>query len=307
MNRYLEELETETSNPRSKNIDQLTTLEMVRLMNEEDAQVAKAVGAEAENIAEAVERISESFRAGGRLIYVGAGTSGRLGILDASEAPPTFGTDPAMVQGHIAGGETAIRHAVERAEDNTEEAVRLIEELNITDKDTVVGITASGFAPYVIAAVEEAGKRGATTIGLVTNENTNLEKVAQVTIAPKVGPEVIMGSTRLKSGTAQKMVLNMLTTLSMVKIGKVYGNLMVDLKATNQKLVERALRIVVQATGASQERALEALEQADMHGKTAIMMIKTDTTAEVAERYLERTEGHLEAAVQLYGEEDNAS
>ena len=219
MDGYLASLSTEQINEETRNIDTCSTEEMVRMINRQDALVAGAVARETEHIAAAIDLIWPRLREGGRLIYLGAGTSGRLGVLDASECLPTFGVDPDMVQGYIAGGDTALRHPVEGCEDSEEEGVRLIEELQVGPKDAVVGITASGGAPYVLAALRRARERGAAVIGLCTNAHSKLEGLCDVCIAPEVGPEVISGSTRMKSGTAQKMVLNMLTTCSMVRLG----------------------------------------------------------------------------------------
>ena len=298
MDNYLAGLATERVNEDTKQIDTCSTLEMVQMINRQDAMVAQAVAAEAEHIAQAVDLIYQSFQAGGRLIYLGAGTSGRLGVLDASECRPTFGVDPDMVQGYIAGGDTALRNPVEGCEDSREDGIALIDKLNITEKDTVAGITASGGTPYVLAALERAKERGAATVGLCTNAGSKLEPLCDVTIAPLVGPEVISGSTRMKSGTAQKMVLNMLTTCSMIKMGKVYGNLMVDLKASNQKLEDRARRLIMHATGVAPDTAGEYLKKAGSHVKLAILMIETGLEAENAEVLLDRCSGRLAKAIE---------
>ena len=249
MKENLAGLATEMVNPETQNIDRCSTLEMVELVNRQDALVAGAVAAQKAEIAQAVDLISGCLARGGRLIYLGAGTSGRLGVLDASECLPTFGVDPEMVQGHIAGGDIALRVPVEGCEDDEEEGIRLIDRLETGENDAVVGITASGRTPFVLAALGRARERGSVPIGLCTNAHSRLEEVCAVTIAPLVGPEVISGSTRMKSGTAQKLVLNMLSTCAMIKMGKVYGNLMVDLRASNQKLQDRARRLVIHATG----------------------------------------------------------
>ena len=298
MDKYLAGLATESVNEDTKGIDRCSTIDMVTMINRQDALVAGAVGAEAENIAKAIDMIYPRLENGGRLIYLGAGTSGRLGVLDASECLPTFGVDPDMVQGYIAGGDIALRRPVEGCEDSREDGIAIIDELHVNEKDAVVGITASGSAPYVLAAVEHAKELGAAAIGLCTNANSKLEKVCDVTIAPKVGPEVISGSTRMKSGTAQKMVLNMLTTCSMVKMGKVYGNLMVDLKASNKKLEDRARRLICHATGVDSETAGEFIVKANSHVKLAILMIETGLDAQAAQAVLDRCGGRLAEAIE---------
>ncbi|MBQ3201037.1 MAG: N-acetylmuramic acid 6-phosphate etherase [Clostridia bacterium] len=298
MDQYLAGLATESVNEDTKGIDRCSTIDMVTMINRQDALVAGAVGAEAENIAKAIDMIYPRLENGGRLIYLGAGTSGRLGVLDASECLPTFGVDPDMVQGYIAGGDIALRRPVEGCEDSREDGIAIIDELHVNEKDAVVGITASGSAPYVLAAVEHAKELGAAAIGLCTNANSKLEKVCDVTIAPKVGPEVISGSTRMKSGTAQKMVLNMLTTCSMVKMGKVYGNLMVDLKASNKKLEDRARRLICHATGVDSETAGEYIVKANSHVKLAILMIETGLDAQAAQAVLDRCGGRLAEAIE---------
>ena len=298
MDGYLAGLSTEQINEETRNIDTCSTEEMVRMINRQDALVAGAVARETEHIAAAIDLIWPRLREGGRLIYLGAGTSGRLGVLDASECLPTFGVDPDMVQGYIAGGDTALRHPVEGCEDSEEEGVRLIEELQVGPKDAVVGITASGGAPYVLAALRRARERGAAVIGLCTNAHSKLEGLCDVCIAPEVGPEVISGSTRMKSGTAQKMVLNMLTTCSMVRLGKVYGNLMVDLKASNKKLEDRARRLIIHATGASPDQAADYLGRAQGHVKLAILMLESGLEAPAARALLDRCGGVLAQAIQ---------
>ncbi|MFC5452040.1 N-acetylmuramic acid 6-phosphate etherase [Paenibacillus aestuarii] len=297
MDEYLSGLTTEEINQKTLMIDECTTEEMLRLMNEQDALVPKAVAAEIPQIVKAVELLYQSLSTGGRMFYVGAGTSGRLGVLDASECPPTFGTDPNMVQGHIAGGDGALRTAVEGFEDSGEEGIALIERCGVTNQDVVVGITASGSAQFVIAALQEAKRRGAATIGVVNNKNSKLEHVSDVCIAPVVGPEVITGSTRLKAGTAQKLVLNMLSTSTMVKLGKTYNNLMVDMKASNIKLLDRSVRIIRSATGVDEATAKEALERASKNCKLAIMMIKSGLDAQEAEQALAQSKGSLKAAL----------
>ncbi|GIO55129.1 MULTISPECIES: N-acetylmuramic acid 6-phosphate etherase [Paenibacillus] len=300
MDEYLAGLTTEGINDKTLSIDECSTEEMVRLMNEQDSKVPAAVAAEIPQIVRAVDTLHHVLKNGGRMFYVGAGSSGRLGVLDASECPPTFGVDPLLVQGHIAGGDGALRTAVEGYEDNAEEGVALIERCGVTDKDAVIGISASGSATFVIAALKKAGEIGAATIGVVNNKNSKVEHVCDVCIAPVVGPEVIMGSTRLKAGTAQKMVLNMLTTCTMVKLGKTYNNLMVDLKASNIKLRDRSVRIIKTATGVDDKTALSYLESASMNCKLAIMMIKTGLDAQAAEQALDQAEGSLKKAIRNF-------
>ncbi|MEG2338180.1 MAG: N-acetylmuramic acid 6-phosphate etherase [Clostridium sp.] len=292
-------LTTETNNEVTANIDRVTTLEMVSLINEQDQLVAQAVGKELEYIAQAIDYIAEGFKKGGRLIYFGAGTSGRLGVLDASECPPTFGTDKDMVQGYIAGGDYALRNPIEGAEDDYEAGANMITELNVTDRDVIVGITASGRTKYVVGAIEAANEIGCTTVGICNNLDTDLHRTCKVTIAPIVGPEVVQGSTRLKSGTSQKLVLNMLTTGSMIKIGKVYKNYMVDMKASNEKLLDRAVRLVTATTEVTYEEALEVLKQCDFHVKTAVVMVHEKCGVEKATRLLEEANGYIAHALDL--------
>jgi N-acetylmuramic acid 6-phosphate etherase len=294
----LNELSTERCNPASTNIDCLEPLEIVQIMNAEDARVAAAVQAELPRIATAIERIAERMGTeGGRLIYLGAGTSGRLGVLDASECPPTFSTPPELVVGWIAGGTDALTSAVEELEDSADAGRADVERLGVTSADTVVGITASGRTPYVLGAVEAANERGALTIGLTCNPQSKLESLVQIMIAPQVGPEVLAGSTRLKAGTAQKMVLNMISTGTMVLLGKTFGNLMVDLRATNSKLRQRAVRIVQEATGLSESEAATALRDTDGEAKTAIVSARAGITPDEARDRLARTRGSVRAAL----------
>ncbi|WP_276355298.1 N-acetylmuramic acid 6-phosphate etherase [Cohnella caldifontis] len=300
MNEYLAGLTTEQTNPDTLAIDECSTEQMLRLLSQEDAKVPAAVAEEIPQIVKAVELLYRTLKNGGRMFYVGAGTSGRLGVLDASECPPTFGVDPDLVQGHIAGGDTALRTAVEGFEDNAEEGMALIERCGVTADDAVIGISASGSAAFVIAALQKAREIGAATIGVVNNKRSKLEAVCDICIAPVVGPEVIMGSTRLKAGTAQKLVLNMLSTATMVKLGKVYNNLMVDLKASNQKLEDRTIRILQIATGIDAESAKAVLEKASMNCKLAIMMIETGLPAPEAQAALDRSGGNLKAAIRAY-------
>lgn len=296
----LQHLTTEGRNPLSDSIDSLDALQIVRLINAEDAGVAAAVGREAESIAAAIEIISKRFRRGGRLIYLGAGTSGRLGVLDASECPPTFSSDPEMVVGIIAGGPSALTRAVEGAEDHPEDGRRDLAEIGLSDLDVVVGIATSGRTPYVIGGLQYAEERGAFTIGFTCNEDSELRNHCQILIAPIVGPEVISGSTRMKAGTATKMVLNMLTTGAMVRIGKTYGNLMVDLRATNSKLALRSKRIVAELTGLGMEQADALLKQCGGEVKTAIVANQCGLSADAARQRLAKAKGHLRQA--LFGD-----
>lgn len=289
----LSNLATEQKNEHTKNIDLLTTIEVLNLMNDEDKKVAYAVEKELPHIAEAIEIIYEKISNGGRLIYIGCGTSGRLGILDAVECPPTFGTAPKLIQGLIAGGMTAIFKAVEGAEDNFQLGAEDLQAIQFSDKDVVVGIAASGRTPYVLGAVTYAHRIGAKTISLTCSPRSELNEICDVAIVPLPGAEVITGSTRLKSGTAQKMILNMLSTSVMIKMGKVYGNLMVDVKASNEKLIERAVSIVRSATGADDSWVRGVLEECGYSAKTAIVMIKCNMTAEQAEDALEKVNGHI--------------
>lgn len=296
-----EKLTTEAANPASADLDRLSTLELVRLINSEDAKIAAAVAEQAELIAAAVDIIAGRLAAGGRLLYVGAGTSGRLGVLDASECPPTFSTDPAQVVGLIAGGDRALRNAVEGAEDSALLAVEELRELGLSDKDVVVGIAASGTTPYVLGALNEARAVGAAAIGLTCNRDAPIEKHADITIAVVAGPEVLAGSTRMKAGTATKMVLNMLTTGAMVRLGKTYGNLMVDLRASNEKLIGRSLRMLKQITGLSDAAARERLKASDGELKTAIVSERLDIDAASARQRLADAGGCLRGAL---GEND---
>lgn len=297
MNEYLSALGTERINEETRDIDLCTTLEMVTLMNRQDMEVPKAVQTQLPQIAQAVDILYQALSSGGRMMYVGAGTSGRLGVLDASECPPTFSTPPELVQGFIAGGDTALRNAVEGCEDSSEQGVQIVRDAAVTEKDVVIGITASGSAAYVLGAMQEARTRGAACIGVVTNPETRLGGLCDVCIAPDVGPEVITGSTRLKSGTAQKLVLNMLTTCTMIKLGKVYGNLMVDLNPSNTKLFDRAQRIIQEVTGASEECAAKALQDAGNSTKLAIMMLESGLPRAQAEALLDTHGGVLRKAL----------
>ena len=293
----LEELTTEAVDPSLTSIDTLNTAARLQLMNNEDARVATAVAEEIPAIARAIHRIVHSLKAGGRLIYVGAGTSGRLGVLDASECPPTFGTPPEMVQAIIAGGDSALRCSAEGAEDDPEAGARAVAECDVNNLDTVVGISASGRTPFVLGALHRASQRGAATVAVVNNRPSDMEKIASITIAPIVGPEILAGSTRLKAGTSQKLVLNMLTTGAMMELGKTYGSFMVDVQATNNKLKARALRIVRQVTGASLIAAGKALDDAGGNAKLAILLIETGLEPDEGRALLEKNQGFLRAAL----------
>ncbi len=292
----LENLMTEKRNPKTQNLDQMTPGEFLRIMNEEDGKVAEAVKETLPDVEEAVKTIIKNLKNGGRLIYMGAGTSGRLGVLDAVECSPTFGTTD-EVQGIIAGGESAFIKAIEGAEDSKELAEKELKELNIRNNDIIVGIAASGRTPYVIGGLEYAHGIGAATVAVSCNKNAEISKYADVAIEVDCGPEVLTGSTRLKAGSAQKMILNMISTASMVGVGKVYGNLMVDVRATNEKLVERAKRIVMEATGASYEEAEKTLVSAKWHVKTAIVMILAGCGYEEAVQRLEKADGFVREAI----------
>jgi N-acetylmuramic acid 6-phosphate etherase len=290
-------LVSETRNPETMNLDEMSTLELVTCFNQQDRKVPEAIQKVLPEIAKAVDSAAASFKAGGRLIYLGAGTSGRLGVLDASECPPTFGVPHGMVVGLIAGGPGAMLKAVEGAEDSETLGVEDLKKLNLTDKDTVVGLAASGRTPYVIGALRYATDLGCATVAISCNPDSPIAREANIEISPVVGPEALTGSTRLKSGTAQKLVLNMISTGAMVKTGKVYQNLMVDVKATNVKLVDRACRIVVEATGASRADAEQALSQTDFDVKPAILMLLAGIDASEAKARLSHHNGFLRAAL----------
>lgn len=288
---------TESRNPNSEKIDNCSTIEILQIINNEDKHVAFAVEKELPHIAQAVDAISHAFSNKGRLIYIGAGTSGRLGILDASECPPTYGTPPEQVIGLIAGGQPAIFKAVENAEDNQELAIIDLTKINFSAEDVLVGIAASGRTPYVISGMQYAKSIGATVVSVCCNPKAPMISIADIAITPIVGAEVITGSSRMKAGTAQKLILNMLTTASMIKIGKVYGNLMVDVEATNAKLVERQVTIVMQATGCDRKTAIWALEQSNKHSKTAIFMILANLDASQAKKILLENNGFIKKAI----------
>ena len=293
----LSTLITEQRNPNSMHVDSLSALEIVQLMNDEDKQVPLAIEKCLPQIAQAVECIVAAFQQGGRLVYIGAGTSGRLGVLDASECPPTFGVSPEMVKGIIAGGERALRHPIEGAEDSKAQAVFDLQTIHFSSKDVLVGIAASGRTPYVIGSLEYAKSLGSVTVSIASNPNSAMANIVDIAIDTVVGPEVLTGSSRLKSGTAQKLVLNMLTTASMILMGKCYQNLMVDVQASNEKLKARAIRIVMQATDCDKALAEETLKQADQNAKLAIMMILSGLDRAQAEALLEKYHGKLQLAL----------
>lgn len=294
----LDGLTTEASNPRSEGLDRLDTLDLVQLVNAEDATVAAAVGAVAPAIAEAIDVIAGRLARGGRLIYTGAGTSGRLGVLDAAECTPTFNADPEQVVGLIAGGEGALLRAVEGAEDSPEQGADDLRAVGLNGDDAVVGIAASGRTPYVLGALDYARSVGAYAIGLACNAGSEIEGHADLAIVPVVGPEVLSGSTRMKAGTATKMVLNMLSTGAMVRLGKTYGNLMVDVQATNAKLVERSLRIVRAITGCSREEAESALERSGGEVKSAVVVQALGLSPEQARKRIDAANGRLRAVLE---------
>jgi len=296
------ELTTEASNPDSVDLDRLDTLQLVQLINTEDAKVAAAVGEAADSIVAAIDVISTRLGSGGRLIYVGAGTSGRLGVLDAAECPPTFNADPEQVIGLIAGGKAALVNPVEGAEDSPELAVEDLQAIDLSAKDAVVGIAASGQTPYVLAALDHARSVGAAAIGFACNRGAPIEEHADIMITVVAGPEVLAGSTRMKAGTATKMVLNMLTTGAMVRLGKTYGNLMVDLQATNAKLITRTVRILQKLSGQTAADAEALLQRCDGDLKTAIVCNKLDLSPDAARAKLEAANGRLRLAL---GEKTN--
>lgn len=290
-------METEKLNPLTQNIDLCNVQEIVSMINREDAKVADAVKEAIPQISEAVERIYKALKNGGHLLYMGAGTSGRLGVLDASECMPTFGVEKDLVQGCIAGGDVALRFPIEGCEDDAELGKKQIEIFEIGERDVVVGISASGRAPFVIGAMERAREAGAQTIAVVNNPESEIKGYVDVCIEAVTGPEVISGSTRMKAGTAQKMILNMLSTATMIKLGKVYGNLMVDLKASNKKLEDRAERIFCKVTGKSREVANRYLKDSGMNSKVAILMCLSNLSRKEAEDVLEQSDGFLRVAL----------
>lgn len=298
----LSHLVSEGRNPDTMDIDLLSSQEIVERLNQQDKQVPLAVEAVLPQIAQAVDKITAAFKQGGRLIYLGAGTSGRLGVLDASECPPTFGVSDQMVIGLIAGGKEAMFTAQEGAEDNATLGVHDLQQIDFSSKDVLVGIAASGRTPYVIGALEYANDLGATTIALSCNPDSPIAEIAQIAISPVVGPEALTGSTRLKSGTAQKLVLNMLTTASMIRLGKSYQNLMVDVRATNRKLIARAVRIVMQATDCQREEAEALLKESHNNAKLAILMHLTGMNYEQATAKFSQSDGFLRRAMEEHEE-----
>lgn len=291
-------LTSETSNQASLHIDAMSALEIATLMNAQDALVTQAVQSQLVPIAHAIDAAAQALANGGRIIYVGAGTSGRLGILDASECPPTFGVSPDRVVALIAGGKDAMFAAQEGSEDNHAQGAKDLLNIQISHKDVVIGLAVSGRTPYVLGALEQANKVNASTIAITCNQHTPLEALAKIAIMPIVGPEILTGSTRLKSGTAQKMILNMISTGAMVQFGKCYGNLMVDLKASNQKLKARALALVRKTTKADTQKAAKVLETTDWNVKTSILMIKANVSADTAVKMLAKTQGRLARAIE---------
>ena len=291
-------MSTETRNSRTMDLDIMTPLEIVTVMNEEDARVPEAIKPQLNNIAQCITWAAQSIEAGGRLIYMGAGTSGRLGVLDAAECPPTFGVSPETVVGLIAGGERAFIKAVEGAEDSAELGRQDLVNIGLTSRDLVVGIAASGRTPYVLGGLEYAQNMGCHTVGISCNPGSAVGKAAELAIEVVPGPECLTGSTRLKAGTAQKLILNMISTATMVRCGKAFQNLMVDVVPTNEKLRVRAENIVMEATGVTRERAKEALLQSGDKVKTAILMILAGCGREEAEQKLEKTNGHIREAME---------
>jgi N-acetylmuramic acid 6-phosphate etherase len=288
---------TERQNPRSRGLDRKSTLQILRALNREDARVAPAVHRELPSIARAVDAIAKSLRSGGRLFYVGAGTSGRLAVLDAAECPPTFGTPPKLVQAVIAGGAGALRRAAEDAEDSAADGARDVRRAGVKRGDVVVGLSASGTTPYVLGALDFAKRRGLMTIGVTASPRSPLARRARIRIAPDTGPEAVAGSTRLKAGTAQKLVLNLLSTAAMVRLGRVYGNWMVHVALTNQKLRRRGARVLQEAAGVSASAAKHALRQASHDLPVALVMLKTGANAGDARRWLAAADGNVRQAL----------
>lgn len=295
----LKPAKTEGRNPRSRGLDQQSTLEILRVLNREEARVALAVGRELPKIARAVDAIAKAFRCGGRLIYIGAGTSGRLAVLDATECPPTFGTDPKMVHAILAGGSRALRHAVEGAEDSATHGARDLKRARVSRQDVVVAVAASGTTPYVLGALKFAKRRGALAVGVTSNPHSPLARKADISIAPDTGPEAVSGSTRLKAGTAQKMVLNLLSTAAMVRIGRVYENWMIHVALRNDKLRRRGARILAEAAGVNALIAQHALRQSGHNLPAALVMLKTGSNARDARRSLAAAHGNVRDALAL--------
>ena len=305
---------TEQANPKSKDIDRRSTLEIVTLINEEDKTVAEAVSRVLDRVAAAVDRIVERARAGGHLFYIGTGTSGRLGVLDASECPPTYGVPPELVRGIIAGGYDALQKSVEAAEDDPDQAARDLDAFGLSSKDAVVGISASGNTPYTLGALLHAKKIGGLTVAITCNPDSRMAAEADVSIAPVVGPEIIAGSSRMKAGTAQKLILNMISTATMIRLGLVYSNLMSNLRATNEKLVRRACAILAEETGISAEAAARVFEAAGRDLRIALLMARLEFSRADAERLLARHGGSVrralddkdESGVRSQGSEDGS-
>lgn len=293
----LNSLDTEKRNPNTMNLDEMSPLEIVKVMNEEDHHVPEAIGRQLSVIAQCIDIISKQLKKGGRLLYMGAGTSGRLGVLDAAECVPTFGTEPEMVQGLIAGGMSAMTIAVEGAEDDASLGKEDLKKRHLTSDDVVVGIAASGRTPYVIGGLDYARANNTPTISLSCNNHSEISNHADTAIEISPGPEVLSGSTRLKAGSVQKMVLNMLSTASMVRIGKTYGNLMVDVRQTNSKLTERAIKMIITVTGVSYGAAQDALNQSDHSVKVAIVMILKEVDANQARLLLKQADGFVRGAI----------
>ena len=298
----LKKLDTEKRNEKTMGIDEMSTMDMVRVINDEDHRCAEAVKMVLPQIAQCVDVITDRLKRGGRLFYAGAGTSGRLGVLDAAECPPTYGVDPGLVVGLIAGGETALTRAMEGAEDDPGLGARDLEKHGFGPDDALVGIAASGRTPYVIGAMDYARQMGGAVMALVCVSDSELSRHADITMAPLPGPEVITGSSRMKAGTCQKLTLNLLSTCVMIRLGKVYGNLMVDVRATNEKLRRRAISIVCTSTGADEDRALAVLKEADWSCKTAIVMIQRALDAKQANEALARAEGRIAAVLKNHAE-----
>lgn len=303
----LDTLATEQNNPASVAIDEMTTVEMMALMNEEDQKAALSIAPIVPQIAKAVDLIADRLRHNGRLIYCGAGTSGRLGVLDAAECPPTYGTKPEQVVGRIAGGRAAMCRAQEGAEDDEAAAIADLKDLGLTAADIVVGLSASGRTPYAVSALRYAHQRGAATISVAASPASPLAKEADIELTACPGPEVIAGSTRLKAGTVQKMILNMLSTGTMIRLGKVYGNRMVDLQATNEKLTWRAVRIVQEVTGDEETTCQENLKKADGNAKLAIFLSLSDLSPEEGKSWLEQSAGHLKTALHTFASKGGTS
>jgi len=294
----IEKLATEQRNPASMNLDELSTKDILELINREDAKVADAVGEQIPHIEKVCDRLASLLKNGGRLFYVGAGTSGRMGVIDAAECPPTFGTNPAMIQGIIAGGKEAVFRSQEGAEDDEKKGALEVSLQRVSDKDMVIGIAASKRTPFVLGALKKAHELGSSTVLLTTNPKTEVDhEYLFESICPVVGPEVLMGSTRMKSAVAQKMVLTMITTTTMVLLGKVYENMMVDLQLTNKKLTERAKRIIMLATGCDYPKAAELLATSGNHVKTAIVMHKKNVSPDEAKKLVESADGFVKRAI----------